>query len=352
MGFRFFKRIKLLPGVHLNLTKRGASVSAGPRGAKVTVGTSGVRGTVGLPGTGLYYTTKLTNKKRKSKGRAGKQRVDAPPTARADKLTMGFFRRLITPKDEEHLVDGCRALIQGNHAEALKLFRQGAELPDCAFLAGMLSLDAGRYEDARGYLNTAVANASQLGKRIAKWDAELTVSLAITPEITAHLAPSKPGALLALIELDQELGDLDAALQHSVALARTLPDDPLAKLSQAELLWEQDAWQSKSRARRILNIAKDTTNDSALHGALLLYRARALRALGLLEESRDQLTAVLRRTKDRPPDLLQAARFERALAYEALGQGSKSRKEFAKVYAEDPEYPGVAERVEGGLDNT
>jgi tetratricopeptide (TPR) repeat protein len=347
MGFRFFKRIKLLPGVHLNLTKRGASVSAGPRGAKVTVGTSGVRGTVGIPGTGLYYTTKLNKKKRTSKERKGKQRVDAPPTARADQLSMGFFRRLITPAEEEHLVDGCRALIQGNHREALKFFRQGAELPDCAFLAGMLSLDAGNYEDARGYLNTALESASQLGKRIAKWDAAMTVSLAITPEITAHLAPSKPGALLALIELDQELGDLDAALQHSVALARVLPDDPLARLSQAELLWEQGGWQSKARARRILNLAKDVANASALHGALLLYRARALRALGLTEESRDQLTALLRRKKERPPDLLQAARFERALVYEALGQGAKARKEFAKVYAEDPEFPGVAKRVEG-----
>lgn len=346
MGFRFFKRIQLLPGVHLNLTKKGASISAGPRGAKVTVGTSGVRGTVGIPGTGLYYTTKL-NTKKKPTARAGRQRVEAPPTARADKLDIGFFRRLITPADEEHLVDGCRALIQGNHAEALKFFRQGAELPDCAFLAGMLSLDAGHYEDARGYLNTALQHASQLGARLAKWDAEMTVSLAITPEITAHLAPSKPGTLLALIELDQELGDFESALAHAAALTRALPGDPLAKLSQAELLWEHGAGQSKPQARRILTIAKDVDNASPLHATLLLYRARALRALDLPEEARDQLTALLRRSKDRPPDLLQAARFERALVYEALGKGSQAQTEFAKVYAEDPEFPGVAERVEG-----
>lgn len=42
MGFRFTKRIKLLPGVTLNLSKRGvSSVSAGPEGAKVNVATSG-----------------------------------------------------------------------------------------------------------------------------------------------------------------------------------------------------------------------------------------------------------------------------------------------------------------------
>jgi hypothetical protein len=56
MGFRFFKRVKILPGLTLNLSKTGASLSAGVRGAHVTVGSKGVRKTVGLPGTGLFYT--------------------------------------------------------------------------------------------------------------------------------------------------------------------------------------------------------------------------------------------------------------------------------------------------------
>jgi hypothetical protein len=54
---RFFRRIRIAPGVSVNLSKSGPSVSVGPKGAKVTVGTKGVRKTVGLPGTGLYYTT-------------------------------------------------------------------------------------------------------------------------------------------------------------------------------------------------------------------------------------------------------------------------------------------------------
>ena len=56
MGFRFFKRIKIFPGLTLNLSKTGASLSAGIRGAHITVGSKGVRKTVGLPGTGLFYT--------------------------------------------------------------------------------------------------------------------------------------------------------------------------------------------------------------------------------------------------------------------------------------------------------
>ena len=63
MGFRFFKRIKILPGLTLNLSKNGFSFSAGPRGAKYTAGTSGERATVGIPGTGLFYTKKIRRNK-------------------------------------------------------------------------------------------------------------------------------------------------------------------------------------------------------------------------------------------------------------------------------------------------
>lgn len=46
-----------MPGVRLNLGRRGTSVSVGVRGAHVTVGPRGVRKTVGIPGTGMSYTT-------------------------------------------------------------------------------------------------------------------------------------------------------------------------------------------------------------------------------------------------------------------------------------------------------
>lgn len=57
MGLRFRRSIKIVPGVRVNLGKKGASVSVGRRGANVTVGKTGVRTTVGLPGTGLSHTT-------------------------------------------------------------------------------------------------------------------------------------------------------------------------------------------------------------------------------------------------------------------------------------------------------
>lgn len=56
MGLRFRRSVKIMPGVRVNLGKKGASVSVGRRGANMTMGKNGVRTTVGLPGTGLSYT--------------------------------------------------------------------------------------------------------------------------------------------------------------------------------------------------------------------------------------------------------------------------------------------------------
>lgn len=55
-GVRFQKRIKILPGVTLNLSKSGIGISAGIRGAHIGINARGQRYTnVGLPGTGISY---------------------------------------------------------------------------------------------------------------------------------------------------------------------------------------------------------------------------------------------------------------------------------------------------------
>lgn len=61
MGLYFRKRIKILPGVHMNVSKSGTSWSIGPRGAKVNFGKRGTYVTTGIPGTGIYSRTKVCN---------------------------------------------------------------------------------------------------------------------------------------------------------------------------------------------------------------------------------------------------------------------------------------------------
>ncbi|MBV1896222.1 MAG: DUF4236 domain-containing protein [Rhodobacteraceae bacterium] len=56
MAFRFQKRIKIAPGVRLNVSKSGVSTSLGGRGGTVNLSTKGVRTTVGIPGTGMSWS--------------------------------------------------------------------------------------------------------------------------------------------------------------------------------------------------------------------------------------------------------------------------------------------------------
>ena len=56
-NFRFYRRVSIFPGLSINVSKSGPSLTVGIRGAHVTLGSKGIRRTVGIPGTGIYYTS-------------------------------------------------------------------------------------------------------------------------------------------------------------------------------------------------------------------------------------------------------------------------------------------------------
>ncbi len=53
MGFRYRRRLSILPGLWLNLSKSGVSASLGGHGLTANLNRHGVQETVGLPGSGL-----------------------------------------------------------------------------------------------------------------------------------------------------------------------------------------------------------------------------------------------------------------------------------------------------------
>lgn len=62
MGIRFQKRIKVLPGITLNLSRKGISTSIGTTGARVTYGHEKRRVTTGIPGSGISHTSITSTK--------------------------------------------------------------------------------------------------------------------------------------------------------------------------------------------------------------------------------------------------------------------------------------------------
>ena len=68
MGWRFRKRIKLFPGIYLNISKSGLGLNIGSKGANVSVGPNGTYVNTGIPGTGLYRRDKINSSEAYSTG--------------------------------------------------------------------------------------------------------------------------------------------------------------------------------------------------------------------------------------------------------------------------------------------
>lgn len=343
MGFRFFRRMKIAPGVSVNLSKSGASLSFGPRGAKVTVGPRGVRRTVGIPGTGAYYTTHSGYGGRSSK-RSRQTAAPPIPTPRPeDRLSMGFFKRLVTPKEEEHFVDGMRQFVLSHETAALHHFSQAHHLADAAFMAGILSLKRKAFPEAERFFKSARSRHTTLGRYFDKYGVQASVALAITEDVAAVVEPNLRAVLLALAEVYQHQGRWKEAAQLLKELYRRDAEDVVVRLSLAELAVEEAG--DKRSYQTAVKLAEGVENESNLHAALLMYKGMALARLGLLAAARDTLTAALRRKKDRSDELIRAIRYERALVYDAMGKTQRARSELGKVYAEDPDYEDAATRL-------
>lgn len=328
MAFRFFRRFKVAPGVHVNLSKSGPSLSVGPRGAKMTVGPRGTRTTVGVPGTGLHYTKHHPRGERAARGRSAGA---APPQARP------------TSQEQLALLEGCRAQMEGNLEGALDWFRASG-LPDAAWLSGCLLLSRGRAAEAVAPLEAALARGGILGDDLEAIGAQVAMGLDITPEYGLELPAGIESAELALVEALQATGRAVEAIRLLQRRLAQEPSRPLTTLSFVELAW--DTWKHDTRAlEEIVRSTNGFENDSAVHAAVLLYRSRALRELGQSAPAREVIMGATRRTKDRPQALLLALRYERALVHELLGERAAAAGQLQRIHGHDAGYLDVAERL-------
>ena len=300
MGWRFRRSVRLASGVSINLSKGGASLTLGERGRKVTIGKHGTYTTIGVPGTGLYHTTYESH--RQTRGGTGKrgggrrQLIPPPEGIIADehRLTLGYLKRLVTPDDEEAFVDGCRELVRGKETAALTHLLTALHLADAAWLAGMIALGKRRYGEAAEYLLRATGRERQLGKLFRKYGIVARLGLNITERIRAYVGPHLRGALLALGEAYQYLNRSEEALACLKRLSKLAPHDPVVRASYIELLTDV-ADGDERMLRQAVAVGEGINNESDVHAAILLYKARALAGLGMHEAARDTLTAALRR---------------------------------------------------------
>ena len=338
MGFRIWKRVRLAPGIRLNISKSGASFSLGGRGFWLTLGGSGTRVSAGLPGTGLYWSTKVSARRKR------RPRGAVPPVApRPAPLRLPLLRRLFLPSGERHVLEGCAALSAGDRDGALAHFLR-ADCADGFCLAGFLCLERGDLGAAEHCLLRALEGSAELKRVLSRHGISVILSLNVAEGVDIELEPDVRGVLLALVEVSQRLGKAGSSLEYLRRLLSLHPSDMAARLSMAEVLVE-DLSPEEADLEEVLRLTDEVTGETPLESALLLFRAKALRRMGLPVAAMEAASQGLRRKKGRPPELVKALRYEKALALEEMGRGSEARRELERIFAEDPGYEDVAERL-------
>jgi lipoprotein NlpI len=109
-------------------------------------------------------------------------------------------------------------------------------------------------------------------------------------------------------------------------------------LSLSELYFQAGLWDELAT----MPVLIENTDD--LSAEVLRYKARALRETGMAQGALELLREALK-TKKRHPEILKAARYERGLTYESLGKKALARKDLERLFAEDPGYLDVRERL-------
>ena len=135
MGFRFSKRITIMPGVRINISKSGLSTSVGPRGLSMTMGRNGTFLNAGLPGTGLSYRERIDRPSRASNAQPSPGGLEYSGQVKVKVDEDGTL--LITDLDDNELPPAIVKRVKSEKADSIQeLLEKAAEkinqdLEDC-----------------------------------------------------------------------------------------------------------------------------------------------------------------------------------------------------------------------------
>lgn len=178
-----------------------------------------------------------------------------------------------------------------------------------------------------------------MNKFLPPGQAELAIGVKITDYIEARVPVSLSGATLILAEAYQQSGRLEEAIGLVQQLHEANPGDPAIRLSLADLLFDDRDYEA------IVELASATRNEDDLTLALVYMRAAALAALGHHTAAFDAFKEALAKNAHRDPVLLATVRYDRAKAYELAGQRARAKADYERLYAADPNYRDVRDRL-------
>ena len=349
MSLRVRRSIRIAPGVRLNVTKTGFGVTAGPKGVHYSIHSSGQRTmSLGLPGTGLYYQQRSTG------GNAASPARQPATGGQGQAVTAPFDPVRLIPKpgffasgQEKAYHEGLLAYLRGDRQVALAAFERvlaaDASAISAHLFAGVTANSLGDEQRTIAHLEAVVGAPAGLPDRyqlkyLPAGLLSLTLPVKVTRSITATPPFGELAAVLALAESYQSAGRLDEAIGILQQLHAVLPD-PLIRLSLCDLLFADADYEA------VVEMSVGLANDSDIDVETLHLRGAAFLALGHGTAATDAFRDALRKTVHRDPGLLKAVRYDRALAFEQLGQRARATADLERLYAADPGYEDVRARL-------
>lgn len=360
MGFRFWRRIRVAPGVTLNLSKTGGSLSFGTRGANLTLGRRGAQGTVGIPGSGLFYTKRVGagsgGKGGGTPGRGtrthagapgGRERGSGEQESGQRAISRSHFRWKWLGAGGKHLAEAIVLWSEGREAEATEHALAAPELPDARFFGGMLLLRAGRHADAEREFKEALRSHAEVGRWFKRLKLTLGIEFPVTDALYVDLPLRREGVELALVEALQGQGKISEAVGIVRGLQTAHPADPVIRISLGDLLLDEAHSKkvTKSELEEVARFPDLGDSRSQVDTVMVMLKAGALQRLGLSAPSLRMLSGLLRRKSGLSEELRTAVLFERALVYALRGEARKSRSDLEEVYARDPDFRDVRARL-------
>jgi len=139
MGFRFSRRVSILPGLKLNLSGSGVSLSAGVRGAHINLGPRGLYGSAGIPGTGLSYRQRLDSSSRS---------YDRPSVER--RLSARQWEAMQRRQEQEEKAKEVQQMIDDQWAQYQQMLHLWKPLPEIPSLENFIQAQTQRpFESAQ-----------------------------------------------------------------------------------------------------------------------------------------------------------------------------------------------------------
>jgi hypothetical protein len=292
-GFRMRKRIKVAPGVRVNVSKRGVGASIGGHGARYSTHSSGRRTVSAGSGVipGVYYQKSVSGK--------GSSRGASPATAPQSTPVAPKKPGLFAPKGEKELYKA----IQAQDVQAIK--QVGAEHPDVRLpsysLAGLMLLTSEPTE-AEWLLGEAFATGKDPAEdKFVTTYLFTRLELSIAEGITAELPVNRDAVGLALAELKQDEGSLDAAIE----VVEQLEPTTYSAVSLAELYAQTERWDD------VIELTEGIKNEDDASALLCVFRGQGLREQGFHDAAHEALKEALR-SRSRAAPIRHHALAERA----------------------------------------